>query len=434
MFPLIGAALQLLRLSAEALLLAELNRLFGRLLAPRTPHPDLARVPAHAAPAVAAAEAALLRHAVAARVDHVYVPLLRGQVLHTLVATRPPATTSSNNSTEECACPGTARLAAHAQRPRRPLVILHGHGMCAAFFAPNVDALLDMGYDAVYAPDLLGWGRSSRPAFAAPPKGPVADAALAFFLDPLDAWLAAMLPDGPNAPPLALLGHSLGGYLAHEFAARHANRIARLILVSPAALTRTVPLGMAAWFAATPQRFVKHGGLISLLAFLKQYPPASQYNLPGFRDLAFCTNALAAGSGDAAAASFVRFIPPILHGPLWLRWLRALLHLHRWRAECVRPLLEHVRPCPYPTEIVAGDRDVLVNIEAVRALHRAMLALGNPVKLSVLQCADHSPHISLPHQFAKALLRGAGFAVGHAPTVAKVRSRDSCSKRPCRKQ
>jgi pimeloyl-ACP methyl ester carboxylesterase len=306
--------------------------------------------------------------------------------------------------------------------------------MCAAFFAPNVDALLDMGYDAVYAPDLLGWGRSSRPAFAAPPKGPVADAALAFFLDPLDAWLAAMLPDGPNAPPLALLGHSLGGYIAHEFAARHASRIARLILVSPAALTRAVPLGMAAWFAATPQRFVKHGGLISLLAFLKQYPPSSRYNLPGFRDLAFSTNALAAGSGDAAAASFVRFIPPSLPGPGWLRWLRALLHLHRWRAECIRPLLEHVRPCQYPTEIVAGDRDVLVNIEAVRALHRAMLALGNPVKLSVLQCADHSPHISLPHQFAKALLRGAGFAVGHAPLVGKVRSRDSGSKQPRRKR
>lgn len=77
-----------------------------------------------------------------------------------------------------------------------------------------------------------------------------------------------------------------------------------------------------------------------------------------------------------------------------------------WRSECVRPLLERVTRLRCAVEIISGDADDLVNVEAVRALSRAMIAVGNDVRLNVIQGADHSPHICEPHRFAKAIMRG----------------------------
>lgn len=47
------------------------------------------------------------------------------------------------------------------------------------------------------------------------------------------------------------------------------------------------------------------------------------------------------------------------------------LSLRRLGAEFVRPLFARSAPFAYPVELVAGDRDELVNIGAVLALHCA---------------------------------------------------------------
>ena len=69
-------------------------------------------------------------------------------------------------------------------------------------------------------------------------------------------------------------------------------------------------------------------------------------------------------------------------------------------------MLECVASLSCPVEIITGDCDDLVHVEAVRSLHRAMLAVGNDVRLNIIPGADHTPHISAPAKFAKAVMRG----------------------------
>jgi pimeloyl-ACP methyl ester carboxylesterase len=76
-----------------------------------------------------------------------------------------------------------------ARRKHRqsPLVLLHGFGAGIGFWLLNMDALAEK-HEHVYAIDLLGCGRSSRPTFRA--RTP-ADAEQ-FFVDALEQWRIRM--------------------------------------------------------------------------------------------------------------------------------------------------------------------------------------------------------------------------------------------------
>jgi 2-hydroxymuconate-semialdehyde hydrolase len=120
-----------------------------------------------------------------------------------------------------------------------PLVLLHGAIECGgAVWAPVVPRLAER--HRVVIPDLPGLGES----------GPVAR------LD-FPAWLAALLDGTCDAPP-ALVAHSLGGSLAAGFAARHGDRLARLVIYAAPGVGRfRMPLGLraaGARFAVRPSR------------------------------------------------------------------------------------------------------------------------------------------------------------------------------------
>ena len=90
--------------------------------------------------------------------------------------------------------------------------------------------------------DWLGMGLSSRPS-ASLLSGPSTstDPAVAvpqrvsraehFFISSLESWRQAVGLD-----KMVLVGHSLGGYLASAYAVRYPNRVAGLVLVSPAGI------------------------------------------------------------------------------------------------------------------------------------------------------------------------------------------------------
>ncbi|EWC43385.1 hypothetical protein DRE_07712 [Drechslerella stenobrocha 248] len=120
------------------------------------------------------------------------------------------------------------------------LVILHGYGAGLGFFYKNFDALSRRSGWSMYALDLLGMGRSSRPHFkihATDRIGKVREAE-SFFVDSLEDWRKAR-----GLEKFTLMGHSLGGYLAVCYALKYPNRLQKLILVSPVG----IPVDPHAW-------------------------------------------------------------------------------------------------------------------------------------------------------------------------------------------
>ncbi|XP_034560879.1 1-acylglycerol-3-phosphate O-acyltransferase ABHD5-like [Notolabrus celidotus] len=104
---------------------------------------------------------------------------------------------------------------------RPPLVLLHGFGGGVALWAQNLDSLSSSG--PVYALDLLGFGRSSRPQFSTDSEG-----AEEQFLAALEEWREKV-----GLEEMVLLGHNLGGYLSAAYTFKHPHRVKHLLLVEP---------------------------------------------------------------------------------------------------------------------------------------------------------------------------------------------------------
>ncbi|XP_050674752.1 1-acylglycerol-3-phosphate O-acyltransferase ABHD5 isoform X3 [Leptidea sinapis] len=102
-----------------------------------------------------------------------------------------------------------------------PLVMLHGMGAGVALWCPNLNALA--ATRPVYAIDLLGFGRSSRPKFASD-----AEKVEAQWVESVEEWRREV-----NLNNFILLGHSLGGYIATAYALKYPERVRHLILAEP---------------------------------------------------------------------------------------------------------------------------------------------------------------------------------------------------------
>ena len=110
------------------------------------------------------------------------------------------------------------------------LVMLHGYGAGLGFFYKNFEPLSRQPHWKLYALDLLGMGRSSRPHFrihAKDRQGKITEAEN-WFVDALEEWRKEK-----NIEQFTLLGHSLGGYMAVAYALKYPGRLNKLILASP---------------------------------------------------------------------------------------------------------------------------------------------------------------------------------------------------------
>lgn len=116
------------------------------------------------------------------------------------------------------------------------VVLIHGYGAAKGFFYKNLLNLAMPGY-TLHAIDLLGYGRSSRPTFRIHPTDP-RDGVLkaeSFFTDSLEEWRKAR-----NIGQFTLLAHSLGAYVGCGYIMRHPERVDKVMMISPAAVGRTV--------------------------------------------------------------------------------------------------------------------------------------------------------------------------------------------------
>ena len=110
------------------------------------------------------------------------------------------------------------------------LVMLHGYGAGLGFFYKNFEGLSRVKGWKVYALDLLGMGRSSRPPFKLNAKDRQQSITEAenWFIDALEEWRVKEKIDR-----FTLLGHSLGGYMAVAYALKYPGHLNKLVLASP---------------------------------------------------------------------------------------------------------------------------------------------------------------------------------------------------------
>jgi 2-hydroxy-6-oxonona-2,4-dienedioate hydrolase len=103
------------------------------------------------------------------------------------------------------------------------LILLHGIGASAERWMLVAPALSK--HFRVIVPDIIGFGYSDKPTV---------EYTIDFFMDFLGGFLENLHIHTPN-----IIGSSLGGYLATEFAIRFNTRVKKLILAAPAGIMRS---------------------------------------------------------------------------------------------------------------------------------------------------------------------------------------------------
>jgi pimeloyl-ACP methyl ester carboxylesterase len=108
----------------------------------------------------------------------------------------------------------------HVGRP--PVVLVHGLGGRAEDWRNLAPWLTQAGF-RVYMPDLLGFGRSAKPADFS-------------YSVPDEAEVVAGFIDGVGLKQVDLAGWSMGGGIVQHLAFRHPERVGRLILIDAAGI------------------------------------------------------------------------------------------------------------------------------------------------------------------------------------------------------
>jgi lysophospholipase len=114
--------------------------------------------------------------------------------------------------------------------PRAVVVIAHGASEHGGRYRYVVETLAPAGY-AIYAPDHRGHGRTGKGAQLG---------RLSTVIDDLDAMVTLAREAHPGLP-LFLLGHSMGGLIAIQYALEHQDRLDGLALSAPLAAIEAAP-------------------------------------------------------------------------------------------------------------------------------------------------------------------------------------------------
>jgi pimeloyl-ACP methyl ester carboxylesterase len=248
------------------------------------------------------------------------------------------------------------------------IVLVHGITGSSAHWKP-VMPLLAERYTVV-APDLLGHGESAKP------RG---DYSLGAYATGIRDLLIAL-----EHPKATVVGHSLGGGVAMQFAYQFPERCDRLVLVSSGGLGAEVSLLLRA--AALPGAEL----VLPLLASSRMRAAAGfvagvlgKLRLRPGNDLA----EMAAGIGSLAESDARQ---------AFLHTLRAVIDPRGQRVNATDRL--HLAEV-MPSLIVWGERDTIIPLEHAHIAHAAMPGS----RLELLEEAGHFPQLDDPITLARLL-------------------------------
>lgn len=253
---------------------------------------------------------------------------------------------------------------AYRMAGRGPAVLfLHGIGDDSSTWLELLTSLADDF--TVIAPDLLGHGFSAKPR---------ADYSVAAYACGMRDLLTTL-----DVDRVTVVGHSLGGGVAMQFAYQFPERCERLVLVGSGGVGASVhPLLR---LAAAP-------GAGLLLPLLGARPA-----LPVLRGLAGLLRI--SDDLDYVVARYLRLVEPGTRSA-FLRTLRSVVD---WRGQVVNMVDRCYLTEGIPTLLVWGTEDSVVPSGHALRAHRAMPGS----RLVLFEGAGHFPHRSDPRRFAEIL-------------------------------
>jgi pimeloyl-ACP methyl ester carboxylesterase len=257
------------------------------------------------------------------------------------------------------------------------LVFLHGVLGSRRSWAGLVEDLADD--HLVIAPDLFGHGDSAKPT---------GDYSLGAFAGTLRDLL-----DKLDLDQVILIGHSLGGGIAMQFAYLFPDRVQALVLVSSGGLGREVGLvlraaalpGAGLVLSAITPNWIRHGGE----ALSRQL---ERIGIGASRDLAEACRGYLTLSDPETRRAFLATVRAVVDG----------------RGQTVSAQNKFYLMRHLPTLLIWGAHDRLIPVAHAHAAHRDIPGS----RLELFPDAGHFPHLSDPRRFATVLREFIASAAG----------------------
>jgi pimeloyl-ACP methyl ester carboxylesterase len=251
-----------------------------------------------------------------------------------------------------------------------PLVLVHGIGDSSATWEEILPALAS--HHLVIAPDLLGHGQSAKPR---------ADYSVAAYANGIRDLLGVL-----GVRRATLIGHSLGGGVAMQFAYQFPERTERLVLVGSG--------GGGPEVSAVLRVLALPGG--EALLHLLRLPTARWQAGVVVAALRALNTALGQDAPDLLRV--VDALPDATGRAAFIRSLRSVVDR---RGQVITMLDRCYLTQGMPTLLVWGSRDAVVPVEHGRRAHAAMPGS----QLEIFEGAGHFPFHTDPERFVRTLER-----------------------------
>ncbi|WP_072687685.1 alpha/beta fold hydrolase [Rhodococcus marinonascens] len=254
------------------------------------------------------------------------------------------------------------------------LLLIHGIGDNSSTWTEIIPHLAE-NY-TVIAPDLLGHGCSDKPR---------ADYSIAAYANAMRDLLSAVGIDR-----VTVVGHSLGGGVAMQFAYQFPQMVDRLVLVAAGGVTTDVhPLLRLASIPVLNEalKLLRIPGAIPTVRFMGN----ALSRLNGIR--------LHSGKILHDTPDLVRVLSELYDPAAHAAFLRTLRAVVDWRGQVVTMLDRSYLVENIPVQIIWGDRDTVIPVSHAHLAHAAI----SGSHLEVFRGAGHFPFRDDPMRFLRTL-------------------------------
>jgi pimeloyl-ACP methyl ester carboxylesterase len=246
------------------------------------------------------------------------------------------------------------------------LLLIHGIGDSSDTWRPVMEQLAE--HHTVVAPDLLGHGRSEKPR---------ADYAVGAYANGMRDLLSVLEIDR-----VTVIGHSLGGGVAAQFAYQYPERCERLVLVDSGGVAKSISPFLR--LAAVP-------GVEALMPLFGLAPVrlAGRLTAEALRHVS-----TALGRDTEELVAIFDALPDTAARRAILRTLRSGVD---WRGQVITMLDRAYLAEGLPTLLIWGRHDAVIPLSHGRLAHETMPGS----EFEIFDDAGHFPHHSDPVRFAE---------------------------------